>query len=305
MKKNIILLFICIFISVILLSFELKGENNLTDTENIIRIALSIDKEDANKLENEINLLLSKTKSQKRIIIICLSKGNNGYDQKYALLRNNRVDVMEAGFLIFYEFYKRRSNAKVMLHACYFVSHDEKMFLIRGNIITNKGDKLKLSNIKNRIIYAVSESSSSGYMLQKAFLGEKGISLGKNIKFLGDQRLILQEVLKHPKSIGFVGNFIPLDKNKFSPLAHSPKAPGGVLFADSDVFDSPETYLIIKRHIELFYLKLYCRHKANHFFVAPLCADYKKYFPNYKGAEDLEQLMIKKRKFFFERTTFI
>jgi uncharacterized protein YpmB len=25
-----------------------------------------------------------------------------------------------------------------------------------------------------------------------------------------------------------------------------------------------------------------------------LCADYKKYFPNYKGAEDLEQLMIKK-----------
>ena len=294
MRNNILILFYFLFVSILFVSTGVKSESPILP-ENTIRIALSLDSSDAEELEKKLNTSLTQSGSLKRAKVICLSKGSNGYDQKYILLRNNRIDMMEGGFLIFYEFSKRKKNAKVMLHACYFASHDEKMFYIRGNIICNKKDSVKLADINSRAIYAVSESSSSGYMLQKAFLAEKGISLDTdNINFLGDQRLIYQAVSRHPQSIGFVGNFIPLDKTKFTLLACSPKTPGGVLFADSDAFDSEKTYGIIKKQIELFYLNLYSKHKTNHFFVAPLSANYKKYFPNYKGAEDIRSIQIEK-----------
>jgi hypothetical protein len=288
MRNNVLILFYFLFVSILFVSTGVKSESPILP-ENTIRIALSLDSSDAEELEKKLNTSLTQSGSLKRAKVICLSKGSNGYDQKHILLRNNRIDMMEGGFLIFYEFSKRKKNAKVMLHACYFASHDEKMFYIRGNIICNKNDSVKLADINSRAIYAVSESSSSGYMLQKAFLAEKGISLDTdNINFLGDQRLIYQAVSRHPQSVGFVGNFIPLDKNKFTLLECSPKTPGGVLFADLDAFDSEKTYRIIKKQIELFYLNLYNKHKTNHFFVAPLSTNYKKYFPNYKGAEDLK-----------------
>jgi hypothetical protein len=197
-------------------------------------------------------------------------------------IKNNSVDIMEGGFLTFFEFNKRKKHSKVILHACYLKNFNMRMFIISGNIIAHKGDNIAIEDIPNRAIYAVSESSSSGYGLQRSFLGSKGILLNKPINFVKHQELVTDAVASHPNSVGFVGDFINIDESKFSIIAKTPPSPGGVIFADKDVCGSIKTMKIIKKCILKFFDELYKQNEVNRFFVEPLYKDYKIFFPNYK-----------------------
>ncbi len=243
-----------------------------------IKIGLSLDPADAEDLQMKINRALFDKNINQTVLV----KPMFGYDEKTVAIKNNDVDVMESGFLVYYEFKKRRQAGKVILHADYFKNSDDKMFSISGLIIKPKGEVLDLKDIPSKTIFAVSESSSSGYRLQKNLLKSKGILIEANhVKFTKSHEDVEAAVLSNENSIGFVGSFSNINNNDVDIFLETQKTPGGIIFVDESVVNG-ETLNIITVSIYQKFMSLAMAKKTKRFFVVPLYENYDIFFPNYE-----------------------
>jgi len=244
-----------------------------------LTIAMSLNNNEAALLERVMNNKIKNTDLVKKYYFIKIIPAES-YDKKRTLLLNNEIDIIDVGFGQYYEAGKiQRYN--VILHFCYLNDFTE-MFYISGIIFCNKYDNVSIKDIPKRTIYAVSPSSSSGYLLQKIYLVQNDIDINVPI-FVKSHKQVPLYVEKNKGSVGFCASFINLNPEKFKVIYCSKKVPANIVIAKENI---DEATLQEITHVLLECFNTLFLGRGGRFLVYKIEDDYDKYLKYYKSIEN-------------------
>ena len=212
-----------------------------------------------------------------------------GYDNKHVNVRNEELDIIDAGYGVYREAFKT-GKWSVILHACYH-GDNSQMFYSEGVIVTSDTSLQTFEEAAKRPVYAVSPSSATGWQLQQAMFERAGVHPGK-ITFVKKHTDVPAMVAAHPGSIGFCGAFADYARHGLRVLARTPRVPSALVIARQSVPGSLQTE--IAAVLKDFFLEEYRADPVfiRRFYVFPLEQDYSTYFSAFAKPEPVSPVPI-------------